>query len=64
MLMGNLQKVHLSSGQPDQKDNNMSCLPYSTALGHQMSLLGGTSDLGTCDCKCQGDLTSVNVKLT
>ena len=34
-----LQKVHLSSGQPDQRDN-----PYSSALGHQMPLMVGKSD--------------------
>ena len=27
-----LQKVHLSSGQPDQKDNLMTCLPYVVLL--------------------------------
>ena len=26
-LEKSLQKIHLSSGHPDQKDNNMSCLP-------------------------------------
>ena len=44
-----LQKVHLSSGQSNQKDNHMSCLPYV--------VLGGTSKLGTTECTCQGDLT-------
>ena len=29
-----LQKVHLSSGQPDQKDNQMSCLPYVVLGGY------------------------------
>ena len=27
-----LQKLHLNSGQPDQTDNHMSCLPYVVLL--------------------------------
>ena len=37
-----LQKVHLSSVQPDQKDNHMSWC--STTLCHQIPVLGDTSD--------------------
>ena len=87
-----LQKVHLSSGQHDQNDKHMSCLPdvvlllvtrcsywgvclthvqvtlcltvnvkvaqHSTALCHQMPLLGGTSELGMSDCNLPPQLSS------
>ena len=41
-------------------DINLSTLTFlhMPLLGHQMPLLGGTSDLGTSECTCKGDLTS------
>ena len=37
---------------------HVSCIYVSTILHHLMPLPGGTSELGTSDCKCQCDLTS------
>ena len=50
--------THLTSWQHDANDNHMSMTLCSTTLGHQMPVLGDTSDLGMPDCKCQADLTS------